>query len=323
MRDNLCGDVQAGIAFDAAEELRAYREMLLIRRFEEKAGQLYALGAVPGPCFLSIGREALAVGLEMAAVPGDLLITGPRCHGHLLARGAPAASVMAELLGKAQGVSKGYGGSIHMLEQNLGFYGGHALRGAEAALGAGLAFASRYRGETTVTVCSLSDDAATEGHVTDTLRLAAAWKLPLVIMLDRNREEGEARDRDGALSTRAALFGIPAEQVDGIDVRKVRAALSKALSGARGGEGPIVVEMLTYRYRGHAEPAGSAREAPEREDRDPIAMSRARILLDRVATEKALKAIEKEVRDEVNAAAATARAWPDPRDAVAARSRVA
>jgi pyruvate dehydrogenase E1 component alpha subunit len=305
------------IGFTAEEEIAAYRSMLLIRRFEEKAGQLYALQAIHGSCPLAIGQEASIVGLMMAARADDPVITGYRTHGHLLARGAEPRRVMAELLGRTTGLSHGKGGTMRMFSPEHGFYGGHGAAGLCAPLGAGLAFAGRQRRDGTVTLCFFGDGAASRGRIFETYKLAAEWKLPIVFVIDNNTAAPGAGIVLGpvpsALAEAGIAFAVPGEQVDGIDVRKARAAGGRAILRARQGEGPMILEMLTYRYRGHGGLAAKAGTAERRIDEaDPVAKSRARILAEKILSERALKALEKEVKEIVVAAALGARSDPVP-----------
>lgn len=312
------GDFNDAIAFTPGEELAAYRSMLLIRRFEEKAGQLVALGAIRGSCLLSIGQEGAIAGMEMACEPGDQIIAGQRCHGHMLARGLAPKAIMAELLGRAGGPMGGAGGATEIVSPAHHYFGGHAVRGAQVPIGAGLAFASRYNNMRQVTLCSLGDGAAGTGQVHETFRLAALWKLPVVFLVDNNTtatsEDFASGSGPMALTERGAAFGISVEQVDAIDVRKVRAAGRRAVARARAGEGPAILELLTYAYRGHAAaPAVKGGAADKRrEETDPVAKSRARMLAEGIATEAILKKIEKEIRDAVSAAATAARANAAP-----------
>jgi pyruvate dehydrogenase E1 component alpha subunit len=314
----LSGGVADDLTFTAEDELAAYRAMLLIRRFEEKAGQLFALGTIHGFCHLAIGQEAAIVGMRMAARPGDQVITGHRTHGHMLAQGIEPRRIMAELAGKSSGVSKGKGGSIHMVSREHQFFGGHRILGAAAALGAGLAFASKYRDSRQVCLCSFGDGAANKGGVYETFKIAAEWKLPIVFVIDNNTAAPGTGIALGtvpsALAERGMCFAIPGEQVDGIDVRRVRAAGRRAIERARSGEGPMLLEMLTYRYRSHSAPPSGKPGSAERPraETDPVAKSRARIRDNHVASEARLKAIEAEVRETVNAAATFARADTPP-----------
>lgn len=306
------------ILFPAEEDVAAYRSMLLIRRFEEKTGQLYALQAIHGACPLCIGQEASIVGMMMEARATDPVITGYRTHGALLARGADPRVLMAELTGRASGLAGGKGGTVRMFAPEHHFYGGHGSAGLGAPLGAGLAFATRYRRDDSVTLCFFGDGAAARGRVLETYKLAARWSLPIVFVVDNNTAAPGASVVLGsvpsAISESGRPFAIPGEQVDGIDVRRVRAAGRRAIARARRGDGPTVLEMLTYRYRGHGGLPARAGGGAERrlEEADPVVKARARLLASGVIGERELKALEKEVRETVAAAAVAARAAPAP-----------
>src|SRR5262245_5215113 len=298
--------------FTKEQELQAYRDMLLIRRFEEKAGQMYGMGLIGGFCHLYIGQEAVVVGMQMTLKPGDEVITGYRDHGHMLACGMDPKGVMAELTGRRHGYSKGKGGSMHMFSIEKGFYGGHGIVGAQVPLGTGLAFANQYRGNDNVSLTYLGDGATNQGQVYESFNMAELWKLPVIYIIENNRYAmGTAIARSSAttdLSHRGASFNIPGEQVDGMDVRAVKAAGEKAVNWAREGNGPYILEMLTYRYRGHSmsDPAKyRTREEVDkvRTEHDPIEQVRSRILQKKLADEDALKKIDGEVRDIVNEAA--------------------
>lgn len=303
------------IMFSPDEEIAAYRSMLLIRRFEEKAGQLYALQAIHGVCPLCIGQEAAIVGMMLAARATDPVITGYRTHGALLARGVDPRRVMAELLGRTTGIAGGRGGTVRMFAPDDHFYGGHGSAGLGATLGAGLAFATRYRGGDSVTLCFYGDGAAQRGRVMEAYKTAARWALPIVFIVDNNTAAPGASIVLGsvpsALSESGTPFAIPGEQVDGIDVRRTRAAGRRAVERARRGDGPTILEMLTYRYRGHG---GVAARAGEKriEDADPVSKARGRILSTGLLSERDLKALEKEVKDTVTAAAVAARSDAAP-----------
>ena len=308
----------------AEEELKAYHDMLLIRRFEEKAGQLYGMGVIGGFCHLYIGQEAVVVGLQMAAIEGDQVITSYRDHGHMLACGMDPKGVMAELTGRIGGLSKGKGGSMHMFSREKNFYGGHGIVAAQVPLGAGLAFANKYRGNQNVSFTYFGDGAANQGQVYETFNMAAIWKLPVVFVIENNRYAmGTASTRSTAeaehLGARGEAFGIPAEQVDGMDVRAVKEAADRAVEHCRSGEGPYILEMLTYRYRGHSmsDPAKyrSKEEVQKmREEHDPIEQVKARLLKANRATEDDLKKMDADIREIVTAAAdfASSDAEPDP-----------
>jgi pyruvate dehydrogenase E1 component alpha subunit len=306
--------------FTKAQELKALRDMLLIRRFEEKAGQLYGMGAIGGFCHLYIGQEAVVVGMQMALKKGDQVITGYRDHGHMLACGMEAKGVMAELTGRRGGYSKGKGGSMHMFSKAENFYGGHGIVGAQVSLGTGLAFANRYRGNDSVSLAYFGDGAANQGQVYESFNMAELWKLPVVYVIENNRYAmGTSVKRSSAqtdFSKRGVSFSIPGEQVDGMDVRAVKAAGDKAVAWCRAGNGPYILEMQTYRYRGHSmsDPAKyRTREEVEkvRHDQDPIEQVRNRLLAAKVS-EQELKEIDAQVREIVNAAADFAQHDPEP-----------
>ena len=307
--------------FSKEEEHHAYREMLLIRRFEEKAGQLYGMGFIGGFCHLYIGQEAVVVGMQMAAKEGDQIITGYRDHGHMLATDMDPKGVMAELTGRRGGYSKGKGGSMHMFSKEKNFYGGHGIVGAQVSLGTGLAFANRYRENGAVSMTYFGDGAANQGQVYESFNMAALWKLPVVYVIENNRYAmGTSVSRASAqtdFSQRGASFLIPGLQVNGMDVRAVKAAGEYALEHARSGKGPIIMEMQTYRYRGHSmsDPAKyrSKDEVQKmRSEQDPIEQIKARMIELGHADEAELKAIDKEVRDVVSAAAEVSQADPEP-----------
>jgi pyruvate dehydrogenase E1 component alpha subunit len=295
--------------------------MLLIRRFEEKAGQLYGMGFIGGFCHLYIGQEAVVVGMQMAMKEGDQVITGYRDHGHMIATGMDPKGVMAELTGRAHGYSKGKGGSMHMFSVEKGFYGGHGIVGAQVPLGTGLAFANRYRDNDNISVTYFGDGAANQGQVYESFNMAELWKLPVIYVTENNRYAmGTSITRASAqvdLSKRGLSFNIPGEQVDGMDVRAVKAAGEHAAEWCRSGKGPFILEMLTYRYRGHSmsDPAKyRTREEVEkvRTTHDPIDMARARILEKKFAKEDELKKIDGQVRDLINEAAEFATHDPEP-----------
>jgi pyruvate dehydrogenase E1 component alpha subunit len=309
--------------FNEEQELRAYRRMLLIRRFEEKAGQLYGMGLIGGFCHLYIGQEAVVVGMQMAIEEGDKVITGYRDHGHMLACGMDPKGVMAELTGRQHGYSKGKGGSMHMFSVEKGFYGGHGIVAAQVPLGTGLAFANRYRGNDRISLTYLGDGAVNQGQVYESFNMARLWKLPVIYIIENNQYGmGTSVARASAttdLYNRGTSFDIPGRRVDGMDVRAVKAAGDKAVEWCRNGNGPIILEMLTYRYRGHSmsDPAKyrSKEEVDKmRTEHDPIEQVRSRMLKKGFASEETLKKLDGEVRAVVNEAAefATNDAEPDP-----------
>src|ERR1700690_2235129 len=292
--------------FTKEQELGALRDMLLIRRFEEKAGQLYGMGAIGGFCHLYIGQEAIVVGMQMALKKGDQVITGYRDHGHMLATGMEAKGVMAELTGRHGGYSHGKGGSMHMFSKEKNFFGGHGIVAAQVSLGTGLAFANRYRGNDFVSLAYFGDGASNQGQVYESFNMAELWKLPVIYVIENNRYAmGTAIARASSetnLSRRGLSFNIPGEQVDGMDVRAVKAAGEKAAAWCRTGKGPFILEMLTYRYRGHSmsDPAKyRTREEVQdvREHHDPIEHARARMLEKGFATEEGIKKIDAAGRD--------------------------
>jgi pyruvate dehydrogenase E1 component alpha subunit len=310
-----------GETFSHEDDLSSYRDMLLIRRFEEKAGQLYGMGFIGGFCHLYIGQEAVVVGMQMAAREGDQVITGYRDHGHMLATGMDPKGVMAELTGRRSGYSHGKGGSMHMFSKEKHFYGGHGIVGAQVPLGTGIAFANRYRDNGAVTLTYFGDGAANQGQVYESFNMAELWKLPVVYVIENNRYAmGTSVNRSSAqtdFSKRGASFNIPGEQVDGMDVRAVRAAGARAISFAREGKGPYILEMQTYRYRGHSmsDPAKyRSREEVQkmREEHDCIEMVRKRLLETWKMPEDELKAIDAKVRETVNEAAEFAQHDPEP-----------
>jgi pyruvate dehydrogenase E1 component alpha subunit len=307
-------------AYDVEELLTYYREMLLIRRFEEKAGQLYGMGLIGGFCHLYIGQEAVAVGMQHALKEGDSVITAYRDHGHMLATGMDPRRVMAELTGRATGYSKGKGGSMHMFAKSKRFYGGHGIVGTTAPLGTGLAFAHRYREDGGATLCYFGDGATNQGQVYEAFNMAALWKLPIVYVIENNKYGmGTSIERASAtteLYRRGETYGIPGEQVDGMDVLAIRELGDQAVAHARE-KGPIIIEALTYRYRGHSmsDPAKyRSREEVQsyREKQDPIDRLRKLMLDEGLSDEDSLKQIDKEIRGIVNEAAQFAQDSPEP-----------
>jgi pyruvate dehydrogenase E1 component alpha subunit len=303
------------------ELMRAYRDMLLIRRFEEKAGQLYGMGLIGGFCHLYIGQEAVVVGMQMCLKPGDQVITSYRDHGHMLATGMEARGVMAELTGRIGGYSKGKGGSMHMFSREKGFYGGHGIVGAQVSLGNGLAFANWYRQDGRVAVTYFGEGASNQGQVFESLNLAALFKLPCIFIIENNKYGmGTSVDRASAsrdLSQNGAPWGIPGEQVNGMDVAAVREAGERAVAHCRAGKGPYLLEMKTYRYRGHSmsDPAKyRTREEVQkmRETSDCIETARKALLDDFGVTEADLKVIDDEVKAIVQDSADFAQESPEP-----------
>ncbi|MDG1085458.1 MAG: pyruvate dehydrogenase (acetyl-transferring) E1 component subunit alpha [Planktotalea sp.] len=305
----------------AKDLLQHYKDMLLIRRFEEKAGQLYGMGLIGGFCHLYIGQEAVVVGLEAAAEEGDKRITSYRDHGHMLACGMDPNGVMAELTGRIDGYSKGKGGSMHMFSKEKHFYGGHGIVAAQVPLGAGLAFADKYQDNGRVTFTYFGDGAANQGQVYETFNMAAIWDLPCIFVIENNQYAmGTSQDRSTStpdLHTRGEAFGIPGEIVDGMDVMAVKEAGERAVKHCRSGKGPYILEIKTYRYRGHSmsDPAKyRTREEVQkmRDERDPIEHVRDVLLTGKHASEDDLKAIDKEIKKVVNASAEFAKDSPLP-----------
>jgi pyruvate dehydrogenase E1 component alpha subunit len=301
--------------------LHYYHEMLLIRRFEEKAGQLYGMGLIGGFCHLYIGQEAVVVGLEAAAEEGDKRITSYRDHGHMLACGMDPKGVMAELTGREGGYSRGKGGSMHMFSKEKNFYGGNGIVGAQVPLGAGLAFADKYKGNGRVTFAYFGDGAANQGQVYEAYNMAELWNLPVVFVIENNQYAmGTSMKRSTKSTTlwgRGVAYGIKGEEVDGMDVLAVKAAGERAVAACRAGQGPYILEVMTYRYRGHSmsDPAKyRSREEVQkmRDERDAIEQVRELLLTGGHATDDELKAIDREIKAVVNEAAEFAKQSPEP-----------
>jgi len=300
--------------------MQFYKDMLLIRRFEEKAGQLYGMGLIGGFCHLYIGQEAVVVGIQSALEARDSVITAYRDHGHMLACGMEANGVMAELTGRIGGYSRGKGGSMHMFSREKNFYGGHGIVGATAPLGAGLAFAHKYRGDGGITTAYYGDGAANQGQIYEAYNMAALWKLPIIFIIENNgyaMGTSQKRHSTGGLGKRAEGYDIPWEKVDGMNVLTVRAAALKAVEYVRSGKGPMVLEVHTYRYRGHSmSDPGKYRTKDEvedmRENHDPIEQIRKIVLETKKFKEEDFKKVEKEVKDIVNASAEFAQQSPEP-----------
>jgi pyruvate dehydrogenase E1 component alpha subunit len=306
---------------DSAELIGYYREMLLIRRFEEKAGQLYGMGLIAGFCHLYIGQEAVVVGMMAAADASDSVVTSYRDHGHMLACHMDPKGVMAELTGRSGGYSKGKGGSMHMFSREKNFFGGHGIVGAQVPIGTGLGFAHKYREDGGVCHCYLGDGAINQGQVYESFNMASLWGLPVVYIIENNKYAmGTSVERAAAgteLYRRGAAYNIPGEAVDGMDVLAVRAAASRALEHARSGQGPYIVEMKTYRYRGHSMSDPAKYRTKEevsrmREQHDPIDTLKAKLLAGGVVDEAALKEIDREVKAVVTEAADFAQSSPEP-----------
>ncbi len=308
-------------ALSAKELLKYYREMMLIRRFEEKAGQLYGMGLIGGFCHLYIGQEAVVTGLQACAKEGDQIITTYRDHGHMIASGADPKSIMAELLGRVDGCSRGKGGSMHIFDLSRHFYGGHGIVGASVPLGTGLAFANKYRGNDNVCFSYFGDGAANQGQVYEAFNMAALWKLPVIYVIENNEYAmGTSVKRSSStteLYRRGEAFAIPGKQVNGMDVLEVKKAGEEAVAHCRAGKGPILLEMKTYRYRGHSmsDPAkyrSKEEVADIKEHRDPIDALRKVIIDKKFATDEALTKIDKDIRAEVNEIAEFAKNSPEP-----------
>jgi len=311
-----------GPGLDAELARRLLREMLLIRRFEEKAAEAYTLGKIGGFLHLYIGEEAVAVGATSTLRPDDYAISAYREHGHCLAKGADPKRVMAELFGRRDGLSKGKGGSMHLFDRSVNFLGGHAIVGAHLPLAAGVGFAIKYEGRDQVVVCYFGDGAVAQGEFHESLNLAALWKLPVIYLCENNRYAmGTSTERALAqpeIWKFGQTYGIASERVDGMDVLAVRDAVARAAARARADRTPSLIEADTYRFRGHSmrDPAGAVyrtKEEVEREkQRDPIPLFRERALAAGALTEADVRAIEKDVNDRVDEAVAFADASPEP-----------
>jgi pyruvate dehydrogenase E1 component alpha subunit len=303
------------------ELLAFYREMLLIRRFEERAGQMYGMGLIGGFCHLYIGQEAVVTGMQSALKATDSVITGYRDHGHMIAAGIDPKTVMAELTGRAAGISKGKGGSMHMFSVEHGFYGGHGIVAAQVPLGTGLGFAHKYKNDGGLAVTYFGDGASNQGQVYESFNMAELWKLPVIYVIENNQYAmGTSVNRSSSedqLFRRGESFRVPGLQVDGMDVCEVRGAANVAVDWVRSGKGPILLEMKTYRYRGHSmsDPAKyRSREevAAVREKSDPIEHTKRDLLAAGKIDEAGLKELEKEVRAIIADAADFAESAPQP-----------
>ncbi len=307
----------------SAEELQKfYREMLLIRRFEEKAGQLYGMGLIGGFCHLYIGQEAVVTGIQSVMKDQDTSITAYRNHGHLLVSGISPNEVMAELTGRAAGCSKGKGGSMHMFSIENGFFGGHGIVGAQVAIGAGLGFSHKYKKDGGVCVAYMGDGAANQGQVAESYNMAALWKLPVLFVIENNQYSmgtSVPRHAAGEFYRRGEGFGIKGERVDGMDILAVREAASRAFDDIRAGNGPYILEVVTYRYRGHSmsdpQKYRSKDEVEEyKTNRDPIEGVKALLAKEYSVSEDDLKPIDKEIKEIVREAAEFAQNAPLPDD---------
>lgn len=296
-------------------------QMLFIRRFEEKAGQLYGLKKIGGFCHLCNGQEAVCVGLQHAAEATDYMMTSYRDHGHILARGSDPTAVMAELLGKAGGIVKGKGGSMHMFDIDKNFAGGNGIVGEQVPIGLGFGFSSWYKEDGRVTICIMGDGGINQGAVYESFNMAALWKLPIVFLVENNQYAmGTSLDRASAetqLFKRGISFKIPGMKIDGMDVLEFEKKMSEAMEHARSGKGPILVEAMTYRYRGHSmsDPATyrTRAEVDEwRSGRDPIARLQVQMIEAGLATEEHFKQKDKDIKKEVAAIGKAAEAQPEP-----------
>jgi pyruvate dehydrogenase E1 component subunit alpha len=314
--------VKAEEALPAAAELeKLYHDMLLIRRFEEKAGQMYGMGLIGGFCHLYIGEEAVVVGVLSAVEPGDSIITSYRDHGHMLASGMDPKGVMAELTGRSGGYSKGKGGSMHMFSLEKHFYGGHGIVGAQVPIGTGLAFAHKYRNDGGIAVTFLGDGAMNQGQVAESFNMAELWKLPVLYVIENNKYGmGTSVARSSSskdLYTRGEAFNIPGGQADGMSVLAVKAAAERAIHDIRAGKGPYLLELLTYRYRGHSmsDPA-KYRSKDElnrmRQEHDPIDQMKRTLIEAGVADEARLKEVDRRVKETITAASEYAQESPEP-----------
>ena len=308
-------------SYTSKELLQYYRDMLLIRRFEERAGQMYGMGLIGGFCHLYIGQEAVVVGMQAAITEDDAVVTSYRDHGHMLACGMDPKGVMAELTGREGGYSKGKGGSMHMFSREKNFFGGHGIVGAQVPIGTGIGFAMKYNETKNLCLTYLGDGAVNQGQVYESFNMAALWHLPVIYIIENNRYGmGTSVARASAhtdLYHRGQAYGIPGERVDGMDILTVKEVGEKAVAHVRAGKGPMILEMMTYRYRGHSMSDPAKYRTKEevqkmREEHDPIEQLRARILKEKAAGEDELKALDKEVRKIVTEAADFAQTSPEP-----------
>lgn len=304
---------------DVEELKRLYREMLLIRRFEEKAGQLYGMGLIGGFCHLYIGQEAVVTGISSVQEERDTVVTSYRDHAHMLASGMDPKGIMAELTGRIDGYSRGKGGSMHMFSLEKNFFGGHGIVGAGTSIGAGLGFAHKYKEDGGVAIAYMGDGASNQGQVAECYNMAALWDLPILFVIENNQYgmgTSVSRSSAGQLYRRGEGYGIPGEQVDGMDVFAVQKAAKQALSYIRSGNGPYILEVMTYRYRGHSmsDPAKYRTKeevASFKEERDPITHIKD-MLQDAGVKEDEIKTVDKEIKSIVNDAAQFAQDSPEP-----------
>ena len=304
----------------SVDELKTlYREMLMIRRFEEKAGQLYGMGLIGGFCHLYIGQEAVVTGINSVQEPQDTVVTSYRDHAHMLACGMDPKGIMAELTGRIDGYSRGKGGSMHMFSLEKNFFGGHGIVGASTAIGTGLGFAHKYKEDNGVAVAYMGDGASNQGQVAECYNMAALWDLPTLFVIENNQYgmgTSVSRSSAGQLYRRGEGYGIPGEQVDGMDIFAVQAAARQALDYIRGGGGPYILEVMTYRYRGHSmsDPAkyrSKEEVSSMKEERDPITQVKD-MLQSHDVSEADIKAIDKEIKAIVNEAAQFSQDSPEP-----------
>jgi pyruvate dehydrogenase E1 component alpha subunit len=307
--------------FNKVELLGFYEKMLLIRRFEEKAGQLYGMGLIGGFCHLYIGQEAIAIGMKHNMVQDDKVITTYRDHGHMIAVDSDPKRIMAELMGRADGCSKGKGGSMHLFDLEKHFYGGHGIVGASVPIGAGLAFADNYRNKNNVTFCYFGDGAAHQGQVYESFNMAKLWNLPVLFIIENNHYAmGTSVARSSStdeLYKRGSGFNIPGVKINGMDIFEVVREGKKAVDYVRGGNGPMLIEMDTYRYRGHSmsDPATyrSKEEVSDvKENEDPINNLKAQIFAKKKATEAEIKAIDKKIKTQVEEIVEFSKNSPEP-----------
>ncbi|MBS1568183.1 MAG: pyruvate dehydrogenase (acetyl-transferring) E1 component subunit alpha [Bacteroidetes bacterium] len=312
---------QAGVpAFGKDTYLRWYKEMLLMRRFEEKTGQLYTQQKFGGFCHLYIGQEAVLAGLSTAMKQGDRIITAYRDHAHPLMLGTPAREVMAELYGRTTGSSKGKGGSMHFFDKERNLFGGHGIVGAQIAIGAGIAFADKYRGGDQVTFCFMGDGAARQGILHETFNMAMNWKLPVVFVIENNDYAmGTSVERTSNVHEMYKLglgYAMPGAPVNGMRCEDVHEAFSDAAAHVRSGEGPFLLEVKTYRYRGHSmsDPAKyrTKEEVEEYKRRDPLEDVRGKLIGNKWATEAELEKMDAAVKQEVEEAVVFAEQSPHP-----------
>ena len=303
------------------EELKYYKEMLLIRRFEEKSGQLYGMGLIAGFCHLYIGQEAVVVGMHNVLKKNDYSITTYRDHGHILVSGSDPKVVMAELMGRSTGCSKGKGGSMHMFDVKNRFYGGHGIVGASAALGTGMAFAAKYKEKDSVALTYFGDGALNQGQVYESFNMASLWKLPVVYIVENNGYSmGTSIARHCSIKDlykRGESFGIPGVQIDGMNILEVMKKGKEAVDYVRAGNGPIFIEMRTYRYRGHSmSDPGNYRSKEEvldmRENHDPINMYKDYLLKNKICNESDFKSIDQEIKKIIDEAVEFAQDSPEP-----------